>query len=82
MAKFKVNESAYIKHQGANPWRIVQIDNPERGDDALYHLRDSRLQHGHKTGLMTTDHGCLVLEVDAIDDGMFRAIVKPGNSPT
>ena len=54
MAKFKVNESVYIKHQGANPWRIVQIDNPERGDDALYHLRDSRLQHGHKTGLMTT----------------------------
>lgn len=28
------------------------------------------------------DHGCLVLEVDAIDGGMFRAIVKPGNSPT
>ena len=28
------------------------------------------------------DHGCLVLEVDALDGGMFRAIVKPGTSPT
>jgi len=27
------------------------------------------------------DNGCLVLEVDAVDGGMFRAIVKPGESP-
>ena len=27
------------------------------------------------------DKGDLVLEVDAVDGGMFRAIVKPGNSP-
>lgn len=27
------------------------------------------------------DHGSMVLEVDAVDGGMFRAIVKPGNSP-
>ena len=27
------------------------------------------------------DHGSIVMEVDAIDGGMFRAIVKPGNSP-
>ena len=27
------------------------------------------------------DGGVLVLEVDAVDGGMFRAIVKPGNSP-
>ena len=27
------------------------------------------------------DHGSIVLEVDAVDGGMFRAIVKPGNSP-
>ena len=27
------------------------------------------------------DHGSIVMEVDAVDGGMFRAIVKPGNSP-
>lgn len=27
------------------------------------------------------DGGDLVLEVDAVDGGMFRAIVKPGNAP-
>lgn len=27
------------------------------------------------------DHGSIVMEVDAVDGGMFRAIVKPGNAP-
>ena len=27
------------------------------------------------------DHGSIVMEVDAVDGGMFRAIVKPGNRP-
>ena len=27
------------------------------------------------------DHGSIVMEVDAVDGGMFRAIVKPRNSP-
>ena len=27
------------------------------------------------------DKGDLILEVDAVDGGMFRAVVKPGGSP-